>query len=50
MATRDFSDGRLRARWAAGLADGRRRLRRAPWKAPLAEGIGVRVLTLDGAD
>lgn len=44
----DFSDSRLRARWAAGLKDGRRMLERAPWKAPARERVGMRVHTLDG--
>ena len=43
----DFSDSRLRARWAAGLKDGRHMLDRAPWKPPHAEGIGMRVHVLD---
>jgi NTE family protein len=46
----DFSDSRLRARWAAGMKDGRRMLKRAPWQAPLADDIGMRVHTLDDAD
>ncbi|RZJ08339.1 MAG: patatin-like phospholipase family protein [Rubrivivax sp.] len=45
----DFSDSRLRARWAAGLKDGHRVLAAAPWKAPVEEDIGMRVHTLDGA-
>lgn len=45
----DFSDSRLRARWAAGLKDGRTMLERAPWNAPAEDGIGMRVHTLDGA-
>lgn len=45
----DFSDSRLRARWAAGLKDGRTMLERAPWKAPAEDGVGMRVHTLDGA-
>ncbi len=44
----DFSDARLRARWAAGLTDGRTMLDRAPWKAPAEQGVGMRVHTLDG--
>jgi NTE family protein len=46
----DFSDSRLRARWGAGLKDGRKMLDRAPWKLPHAEGIGMRVHTLDDED
>jgi NTE family protein len=46
----DFSDSRLRARWSAGLKDGRRMLARAPWQVPPAEPVGMRVHTLDGAD
>jgi NTE family protein len=46
----DFSDSRLRARWAAGLKDGRRMLARAPWKAPLADDVGMRVHMLDDED
>lgn len=46
----DFSDSRLRARWAAGLADGRQMLGRAPWRVPPRESIGMRVHTLDGSD
>ena len=46
----DFSDERLRARWSAGLKDGRRMLARAPWKAPARDHVGMRVHTLDGAD
>lgn len=45
----DFSDSRLRARWAAGLKDGRRMLEHSPWKAPLAEDVGMRVHMLDDA-
>lgn len=45
----DFSDSRLRARWAAGLADGRTMLARAPWQVPADEEVGMRVHTLDGA-
>ncbi|HEY1130310.1 MAG TPA: patatin-like phospholipase family protein [Roseateles sp.] len=43
----DFSDARLRARWAAGLTDGRRMLARAPWQEPARHGVGMRVHTLD---
>jgi NTE family protein len=43
----DFSDKRLRARWATGLQDGRRMLANAPWTAPAQEGVGMRVHTLD---
>lgn len=43
----DFSDSRLRARWAAGLNDGRRVLAAAPWKAPVEEDVGMRVHTFD---
>ena len=43
----DFSDSRLRARWTTGLKDGRRMLARAPWQAPLADDIGMRVHMLD---
>jgi NTE family protein len=46
----DFSDSRLRARWNAGLKDGRRMLAKAPWKEPARERVGMRVHTLDGAD
>ncbi len=46
----DFSDGRLRARWAAGLKDGRRALKRAAWLEPMHERVGMRVHTLEGAD
>lgn len=45
----DFSDSSLRARWAAGLKDGRTMLDRAPWKEPAEGGVGMRVHTLDGA-
>ena len=45
----DFSDTRLRARWSAGLSDGRRMLERAPWTDPVVEPVGMRVHTLDGA-
>jgi NTE family protein len=45
----DFSDSRLRARWAAGLQDGRRMLERAPWNAPARDRVGMRVHTLDDA-
>lgn len=44
----DFSDSRLRARWSAGLKDGRRMLEGSPWKAPAGEHVGMRVHTLDG--
>lgn len=43
----DFSDSRLRTRWTTSLKDGRRMLARAPWKAPLAANIGMRVHILD---
>lgn len=43
----DFSDSRLRARWAAGLSDGRAMLARAPWREPVQEDVGMRVHTLD---
>lgn len=46
----DFSDSRLRARWSAGLKDGRRMLARSPWQVPADEPVGMRVHTLDGAD
>ena len=45
----DFSDQRLQARWAAGLKDGQHILAAAPWRAPSAERVGMRVHTLDGA-
>lgn len=44
----DFSDSRLRARWAAGLKDGQRMLARAPWREPAQDDVGMRVHTLDG--
>lgn len=44
----DFSDTRLRARWAAGLRDGRRVLERAAWRDPMHERVGMRVHTLEG--
>lgn len=43
----DFSDSRLRARWGAGLKDGRRMLDKAPWKAPARERVGMRIHTLN---
>lgn len=46
----DFSDSRLRARWAAGLKDGHRVLQRAAWRDPMRDRVGMRVHTLDGAD
>ncbi|MBV8036521.1 patatin-like phospholipase family protein [Roseateles sp.] len=46
----DFSDERLRARWAAGLKDGRRVLRRAAWREPARDGIGMRVHTLEASE
>lgn len=45
----DFSDTRLRARWSAGLSDGRRMLERSPRTEPVVEPVGMRVHTLDGA-
>lgn len=44
----DFSDARLRARWAAGLKDGRHALALAPWREPMPEPVAMRVHTLDG--
>jgi len=44
----DFSDARLRARWAAGLKDGQRVLKRAAWRDPLHDHVGMRVHTLEG--
>ncbi|MBI3348730.1 MAG: patatin-like phospholipase family protein [Burkholderiales bacterium] len=46
----DFSDARLRARWAAGLKDGSRMLKRAAWREPMHDPVGMRVHTLEGAD
>jgi NTE family protein len=46
----DFSDERLHARWAAGLKDGRRVLKRAAWRDPMRDTVGMRVHTLEGAD
>jgi NTE family protein len=46
----DFSDSRLRARWSAGLRDGKRMLTQVPWKQPARERVGMRVHTLEGAD
>lgn len=43
----DFSDERLRARWSAGLKDGRRMLARAPWKEAAGHCVGMRVHTLE---
>lgn len=43
----DFSDERLRARWSAGLKDGRRMLARAPWKEAAGHRVGMRVHTLE---
>lgn len=45
----DFSDERLRARWSAGLKDGRRMLARSPWKQPLGHCVGMRVHSLEEA-
>ena len=45
----DFSDSRLRARWEAGVKDGRRILAHAPWREPAHEDVGMRVHTLDDA-
>jgi NTE family protein len=42
----DFSDSRLRARWDAGLRDGRRVLRHSDWLKPADASIGMRVHTL----
>ena len=42
----DFSDSRLRARWAAGLKDGRRVLKRAAWREPASDHVGMRVHSL----
>ncbi|NCT82131.1 MAG: patatin-like phospholipase family protein [Comamonadaceae bacterium] len=42
----DFSDERLRARWAAGLRDGRRVLKRAAWREPMDDSVGMRVHAL----
>lgn len=43
----DFSDARLRARWAAGLKDGHRVLKRAAWRDPAGDHVGMRVHSLD---
>lgn len=45
----DFSDSRLRARWSAGLKDGRAMLARAPWEEPWRDRVGMRVHTLGDA-
>lgn len=42
----DFSAERLQARWAAGLRDGRRVLKRAAWREAMGDNIGMRVHTL----
>ncbi len=42
----DFSDARLRARWDAGLRDGRRVLRHSDWLKPADASVGMRVHTL----
>lgn len=42
----DFSDARLRARWDAGLRDGRRVLAQSAWQVPPDDNIGLRVHTL----
>ncbi|MFG6489062.1 patatin-like phospholipase family protein [Roseateles sp. BYS78W] len=42
----DFSDARLRARWAAGLRDGHRVLKRAAWREPPDDNVGMRVHSL----
>lgn len=44
----DFSDSRLGARWSAGLKDGRRMLKRSPWREPADDNVGMRVHTLEG--
>jgi len=44
----DFSDERLRARWAAGLHDGRRVMKQAAWREPLHDTVGMRVHALQG--
>ncbi|MCE4554525.1 patatin-like phospholipase family protein [Roseateles cellulosilyticus] len=43
----DFSDTRLRARWAAGLKDGRHVLARAPWREPWRDRQGMRVHSVE---
>jgi NTE family protein len=43
----DFTAPRLQARWAAGLADGRRALVASPWRAPAPDRVGMRVHSFD---
>ncbi|CAH2601156.1 Patatin-like phospholipase family protein [Rhodovastum atsumiense] len=38
-----FDRGTMSRRWEQGLADGRRTLQAAPWRAPVPAGTGVRV-------
>ncbi|MFG6415338.1 patatin-like phospholipase family protein [Roseateles sp. DC23W] len=42
----DFTTARLDARWQAGLHDGRRVVKRAAWREPMPEHVGMRVHTL----
>ncbi len=42
----DFTTERLQARWQAGLHDGRRVVKRAAWREPVDEAVGMRVHTL----
>ncbi|MBA4216991.1 MAG: patatin-like phospholipase family protein [Proteobacteria bacterium] len=42
----DFTAARLQARWDAGLHDGRRVVRRAAWREPPHDDVGMRVHTL----
>lgn len=42
----DFTPARLEARWQAGLRDGRRVVRRAAWREPFDDRVGMRVHTL----
>lgn len=42
----DFTAARLQARWDAGLHDGRRVVKRAAWREPPGDNIGMRVHSL----
>lgn len=42
----DFTAARLQARWDAGLHDGRRVVKRAAWREPPGDNVGMRVHSL----
>ena len=45
----DFTPERLQARWQAGLHDGQRVMKRAAWRTPPDDHVGMRVHTLPQA-